>query len=158
MNEEVELYVRHRDGGRELLYMTPVNDSHYRMEVTSICGHLRYGDIIELGPPEQDGVRPYRRIVRRSGLRTQCFLLPRDAMGKPEIKVLAQRIVSAAGHCEGIAGGVFIVHLPRSCDLNVRGELQKIFPAPKPAEPSGNWKSRGKMRLKKAADWLLGLR
>ena len=125
MQDEVELYVTFPDG-RELLYMTALGNDQYRLEVTSIGGHLRYGDTIEVGPPRSDGEVPYRRIIRRSGLRTQCFVLPKKLMESPGMRDFAKQINALGGHCEGIAGGVLIVHLPRRLDLDIQQELKRI--------------------------------
>jgi hypothetical protein len=154
MAEEVGLYVRYTDGGRELLYMTPVNEDRYRLEVTSICGHLRYGDTIEVGSPLADGTVPYRRIVKRSGLKTHCFILPQGLFESPGICSLSEQIHSLGGHWEGIAGGVFVVHLPRNCQLDVGREIDKILGISTWRRHIRNWK----WRLKRANDWLLGLR
>jgi hypothetical protein len=125
MRDEVELYVTFPDG-RELLYMTPLGENQYRLEVTSIGGHLRYGDTIEVGPPRSDGEVPYRRIIRRSGLRTQCFVLSKKLMESPGMQDFAQQIEALGGHWEGIAGGVLIVHVPRKLNLDIQQELKRI--------------------------------
>ena len=125
MRDEVELYVTFPDG-RELLYMTPLGENQYRLEVTSIGGHLRYGDTIEVGPPRSDGAVPYRRIIRRSGLRTQCFVLSKKLMESPRMQDFAQQIEALGGHWEGIAGGVLIVHVPRKLNLDIQQELKRI--------------------------------
>jgi hypothetical protein len=154
MAEEVGLYVRYGDGGRELLYMTPVNENRYRLEVTSICGHLRYGDTIEVGTPLADGSVPYRRIVKRSGLKTHCFILSQGLLESPRICSLWERIDSLGGHCEGVAGGVFVVHLPRDCQLDVGREIDEVLGISTLRRRIRNWK----WRLKRANGWLLGLR
>jgi len=125
MHDEVELYVTFRDG-RELLYMTPLGNNQYRLEVTSIGGHLRYGDTIEVGTPQSDGAVPYRRIIRRSGLRTQCFVLSKKVIESPGMRDFANRIDALGGHCEGVAGGVLVVHVPRTLDLDIQQELKRI--------------------------------
>ncbi len=125
MHDEVELYVTFRDG-RELLYMTPLGNNQYRLEVTSIGGHLRYGDTIEVGTPQSDGAVPYRRIIRRSGLRTQCFVLSKKVIESPGMRDFANRIDALGGHCEGVAGGVLVVHAPRTLDLDIQQELKRI--------------------------------
>ena len=125
MRDEVELYVTFPDG-RELLYMTPLGRNQYRLEVTSIGGHLRYGDTIEVGPPQSDGAVPYRRIIRRSGLRTQCFALSKKLMESPGMQDFAKQIEALGGHWEGIAGGVLVVHVPRKLDLDIQQELKRI--------------------------------
>ena len=125
MSDEVALYLVCRDS-RELLYMTPVGDNQFRLEVTSIDGHLRYGDTIEVGPPLVDGAVPYRRIVRRSGLRTQCFVLPKKLMESPGMRDFAKQIEALGGHWEGIAGGVLIVHVSRKLNLDIQQELKRI--------------------------------
>ncbi len=125
MRDEVELYVTFPNG-RELLYMTPLGNNQFRLEVNSIGGHLRYGDTIEVGPPRSDGAVPYRRIIRRSGLRTKCFVLPKKLIESPGMRDFAKHIDALGGHCEGIAGGVLIVHVPRTLDLDVQQELKRI--------------------------------
>ncbi len=125
MPDGVELYVTFPDG-RELLYVTPLGDNRFRLEVTSIGGHLRYRDTIEVGSPLSDGAVPYRRIIRRSGLRTQCFVLPKKLMESPGMRDFAKHIDVLGGHCEGVAGGVLIVHLPRRLDLDIQQELKRI--------------------------------
>jgi len=125
MHDEVELYVTFRDG-RELLYITPLGNNQYRLEVTSIGGHLRYGDTIEVGTPQSDGAVPYRRIIRRSGLRTQCFVLSKKVIESPGMRDFANRIDALGGHCEGVAGGVLVVHVPRTLDLDIQQELKRI--------------------------------
>ena len=125
MQDEVELYVIFPNG-RELLYMTPVGRNQFRLEVTSIGGHLRYGDTIEVGPPRDDGAVPYRRIVRRSGLRTQCFVLSKKLMESPGMRDFAKQIEALGGHWEGIAGGVLVVYVPRTLDLHIQQELKRI--------------------------------
>jgi hypothetical protein len=125
MRDEVELYVTFPDG-RELLYMTPLGDNQYRLEVTSIGGHLRYGDTIEVGLPRSDGAVPYRRIIKRSGLRTQCFVLSKKLMESPGMRDFAKQIEALGGHWEGIAGGVLIVHVSRKLNLDIQQELKRI--------------------------------
>jgi len=125
MQDEVELYVIFPNG-RELLYMTPLGRNQFRLEVTSIGGHLRYGDTIEVGPPRDDGAAPYRRIIRRSGLRTQCFVLSKKLMESPGMRDFAKHIEALGGHWEGIAGGVLVVYVPRTLDLHIQQELKRI--------------------------------
>ena len=125
MRDEVELYVTFPDG-RELLYMTPLGNNQYRLEVTSIGGHLRYGDTIEVGPPVSDGAVPYRRIIRRSGLRVQSFVISKKVMESPGMQDFARQIEALGGHWEGIAGGVLVIHLPRRVELNIQDELRRI--------------------------------
>jgi hypothetical protein len=125
MRDEVELYVTFRDG-RELLYLTPLGNNQYRLEVTSVGGHLRYGDTIEVGPPLNDRAVPYRRIIRRSGLRTQCFVLSKKLMESRGMRDFAKQIEALGGHWEGIAGGVLVVHVPRTLDLDIQQELKRI--------------------------------
>ena len=79
-----------------------------------------------MGPPLSDGAVPYRRIVRRSGLRTQCFVLSKKLMESPGMQDFAKQIEALGGHWEGIAGGVLVVHLPRRVDLDIHGELKRI--------------------------------
>jgi len=121
----VGLYLVFRDR-RELLYMTPLGHNQYRLEVTSICGLLRYGDTIEAYPPSEDGSLRYRRMVRRAGLKTHSFVLSRDVVESAEMSKLVQRIHSQGGHCEGIAGGIFIAHIPKDLNIDISHELNQL--------------------------------
>jgi len=114
MAEEVGLCVRYGDGGRELLYMTPVNENRYRLEVTSICGHLRYGDTIEVGTPLADGSVPYRRIVKRSVSRHTVLFFRRGCWRVLEF---------AAFGSELIRSGVTAKALPVGCLLFICPEI-----------------------------------
>jgi len=122
---EVGLYLVFRNT-RELLYMTPLEHNQYRLEVTSICGLLRYGDTIEAYPPSEDGSIRYRRMVKRSGLETHSFILPRDLVESTEMAQLVQRIQLQGGQCERIAGGLFIAHTPKDWNIDIGQELQEI--------------------------------
>ncbi len=41
------------------------------------------------------------------------------------MRELANRIAVLGGHCEGVAGGVLIVHVPRKLDLDIQQELKR---------------------------------
>ena len=125
MSTEIGLYLAFRNT-RELLYMTPLGDNRYRLEETSFCGLLRYGDTLEAYPPAEDGSIRYRRMVKRSELKTHSFILSRDVVESIEMSKLAQRIESHGGHCEGIAGGIFIVHIPKSLSIDITRELEQV--------------------------------
>ena len=125
MTGEIGLYLVFRNT-RELLYMTPLEHNQYRLEVTSICGHLRYGDTIEAYPPSEDGSIRYRRVVKRSGLKTHRFILSRDLVESTEMAELVGRIHSQGGQCESIAGGLFIAHIPRELNIDLRQELNQL--------------------------------
>jgi hypothetical protein len=125
MSSDVGLYLVFRNA-RELLYMTPLGDNRYRLEETSLCGLLRYGDTLEAYPPAEDGSIRYRRMVKRSELKTHSFILSRDVVESAEMSKLAQRIQSQGGHCEGIAGGIFIAHLPKNLNIDIKHELNQL--------------------------------
>ena len=125
MSSELGLYLVFRNT-RELLHMTPLGDNQYRMEETSVCGLLRYGDTLEAYPPAEDGSIRYRRMVKRSELKTHSFILSRDVVESAEMSKLAQRIQSHGGHCEGIAGGIFIAHIPKSLNIDIKRELRQL--------------------------------
>ena len=125
MRSEVGLYLVFRNT-RELLYMTPLDNNRYRLEETSFCGLLRYGDTLEAYPPAEDGSIRYRRMVKRSELKTHSFILSREVVESAEMSKLAQRIESHGGHCEGIAGGIFIAHIPKSLSIDITHELEQL--------------------------------
>ena len=127
---EVGLYLVFRNT-RELLHMTSLGDNHYRLEETSVCGLLRYGDTIEVHPPTEDGAVRYRRMVKRSGLKTCSFVLSQGVAESVEMSSLVQRIHSQGGQCELIAGGIFVAHIPKDLDIDVRQELQRLKQRPK---------------------------
>jgi hypothetical protein len=125
VSDEVGLYLVFRNT-RELLYMTPLDHNQYRLEVSSICGLLRYGDTIEAYPPSEDGSIRYRRMVKRSGLKTHSFVLSRDLVESTEMAELIQRIHSQGGRCESIARGLFIAHIPSGSNIDISQELNQL--------------------------------
>ena len=122
---ETGLYIIFRNT-RELLNMTPLGDNRYRLEETSLCGLLRYGDTIEVHPPAEDGAVRYRRMVKRSGLKTHSFVLSQGVAESAGMSNLVQRIHSQGGHCERIAGGMFFAHIPKDLNIDISQELQQL--------------------------------
>jgi hypothetical protein len=126
----VGLYLVFRNT-RELLYMTPLGNNRYQLEETSMCGVLRYGDTLETYQPSEDGSVRYRRMVKRSGLKTHSFVLSRDVVESVEMSQLIQRIHAQGGHCERIAGGMFFAHIPKDLNMDIGHELKQLKPRPK---------------------------
>lgn len=118
MSDGVGLYLVFRNT-RELLYMTPLGHNQYRLEETSFCGLLRYGDTLEVYPPSEDGSVRYRRMVKRSELKTHSLVLSRDLVESTEMSELVRRIHSQGGHCESIAGGIFFAHIPKEVNIDI---------------------------------------
>ena len=125
MSDEVGLYLVFRRT-RELLYMTPLGHNQYRLEESSFCGLLRFGDTIEAYAPSEDGSVRYRRMVKRSELKTHNWILSREVAESPELSELIQRIESQGGCCERIAGGMFFAHLPKDTNIDIVHELTQL--------------------------------
>jgi hypothetical protein len=111
---------------REALSMTPLQNNLYRLEETSVCGLLRFGDTIEAYPPSEDGSIRYRRMVKRSELKTHSYILSQKTAQSPEMSRIIERIDTQGGHCECIAGGVFFAHIPVEANIDIGDELIKL--------------------------------
>jgi hypothetical protein len=111
----------------EDLPLAHVEGNQYRLKFSSLMGEPRvfYGDVIEIKPTGEKSA-DFLRIVKRSGLRVSCRMMGRDIIDSPLLQHLLDQIVQLGGNWEGACGGVLLVHLPESVELDLDAELQAI--------------------------------
>jgi len=105
---------------------TPMGSNLYRLEEGFLCGPISFGDVIEALPTDREGILLFRRRVKRAGLRRNCYIIPHDLVDKPSFADLTEEIEHLGGFAAVDFKGLFLVYLPRTCDLDVSQELDRI--------------------------------
>lgn len=98
----------------------------YRLEEGFLCGPISFGDVIEAFRTDREGILLFRRRVKRAGLRRNCYIIPHDLVEKPRLADLTKEIADLGGFAAVDFKGLFLVYLPRTCDLNVSQEPYRI--------------------------------
>jgi len=111
----------------EDLPLTHVEGNRYRLNFSSLLGEPRvfYGDVIEIKPTGEKSA-DFLRIVKRSGLRVSCRVIGKDIIDSPLLQHLLDQIMQLGGNWERAFGGVLLVHLPESVELDLDAALQAI--------------------------------
>jgi hypothetical protein len=105
---------------------TPMGSNLYRLEEGFLCGPISFGDVIEALPTDREGILLFRRRVKRAGLRRNCYIIPHELVDKPSFADLTEEIEHLGGFAAVDFKGLFLVYLPRTCDLDVSQELDRI--------------------------------
>jgi len=105
---------------------TPMGSNLYRLEEGFLCGPISFGDVIEALPTDREGILLFRRRVKRTGLRRNCYIIPHELVDKPSFADLTEEIEHLGGFAAVDFKGLFLVYLPRTCDLDVSQELDRI--------------------------------
>ena len=64
--------------------------------------------------------------MKRAGLRLNCYIIPHELVDKPSFADLTEEIEHLGGFAAVDFKGLFLVYLPRTCDLDVSQELDRI--------------------------------
>ncbi len=139
----------------------PMGGNFYRLNEGFLCGPISFGDIIEALPTDQKDVVLYQRRVRRAGLKRACYIMPHDMAEKPCFAKLMKRIKDLGGFAAVDFKGVFLVFLPKTCDLDVNLELKRIARIPKSTRLhflNSGLKWRLQQRWKRTMRWLANFR
>ena len=64
--------------------------------------------------------------MKRAGLRRNCYGIPHDLVDEPSFADLTDEIEHLGGFSAVDFKGLFLVYLPRTCDLDVSQELDRI--------------------------------
>lgn len=139
----------------------PMGGNLYRLNEGFLCGPISFGDVIEALPTDQKDVVLFQRRVKRAGLKRACYIMPRDIAEKPCFAELMTRIQDSGGFAAVDFQGVFLVFLPKTCDLDVSLELKRIAGIPKstrlpPLKSGLKW--RLQQRWKRTMRWLANFR
>ena len=105
---------------------TPMGSNLYRLEEGFLCGPISFGDVIEALPTDREGILLFRRRMKRGGLRRNCYGIPHDLVDKPSFADLTEEIEHLGGFAAVDFKGLFLVYLPRTCDLDVSQELHRL--------------------------------
>ena len=105
---------------------TAMGNSLYRLDEGFLCGPISFGDIFEALPTDQEGVLRFSRRVERAGLRRNCYVIPHSLVGNVQFAELATKIMDLGGFAAVDFKGLFLVYLPKTCDLDVSQELHRI--------------------------------
>jgi hypothetical protein len=111
----------------EDLPLTHVEGNRYRLNFSSLLAEPRvfYGDVIEIKPTGEKSA-DFLRIVKRSGLRVSCRVIGKDIIDSPLLQHVLEQIMQLGGNWERAFGGVLLVHLPESVELDLDAALQAI--------------------------------
>ena len=64
--------------------------------------------------------------MKRAGLKRKCYIIPHNLVGKPRFAELAKEIVRLGGFAAVDCKALFLVFLPKACNLDVGHELDEI--------------------------------
>jgi hypothetical protein len=137
---------------------TPMGGNLYRQDEGFLCLPVYFGDIFEADPTDQEDVLIFRRRVKKGGQKPSCHLVPPWLVERPGFRELGRKIGELGGFSAVDFKGLFVVFLPKSCHLDIGAELAKVAGISKWKRRYLSWKWNMKRRLKKANEWMLGLR
>ena len=109
----------------------PMGGNFYRLDEGFLCGPISFGDVIEAVPTDREDVVRFQRRVKRAGLKRSCYIMPHYMAEKPGFAELMSGIKDLGGFAAVDFKGVFLVFLPKTCDLDVNLELKRIAGIPK---------------------------
>lgn len=141
---------------RETGMFTPIGGNLYRNDEGFLCGRISFGDIFEAYPTNQENVVTFRRRVHRAGQRRGCFIIPPELVKSPRFQALCERIRNAGGFSAVDARALFLVFLPKTCDLKVDRELDKILGISPLQRRLLDWKCALRWQWHRAKAWLTG--
>lgn len=139
----------------------PMGGDLYRLDEGFLCGPISFGDVIEALPTDQNDAVLFQRRVKRAGLKRACYIIPHDMAEKPAFAELMKEIEDLGGFAAVDFKGLFLVFLPKTCDLSVSLELKRIARIPKSTRlhllsSALKWKLR--QRWKRAVRWVANFR
>ncbi len=117
---------------------TPLGGNLYRLDEGPLCGPLSFHDVIEADKTEEEDVLIFRRRVTKAGLKRDGYLITYAFATRPGFRRLVERI-NELGGCAEVdlfggttsplkpnTAGVLTVFLPKSCDLDVPAEFDRV--------------------------------
>jgi hypothetical protein len=139
----------------------PMGSDLYRLDEGFLWGPISFGDVIEALPTDKKGVVIFCRRVKRAGLRRNCYIIPHNLAEKPRFAELMKRIEDLGGFAAVDFKGLFLVFLPKACNLDVAHELDGIGISTwkrRVLDIQAGLKRRLQQRWKKTMTWLANLR
>lgn len=135
---------------------TPVGGNSYRLDEGFLCGPIYFGDVIEAKPTEQEDILIFRRRVEKAGMKRHCYVMGLGMADRPAFVGLMRKIKELGGFSAVDFGGLFIVFLPKTSDLDVSSELDAVQGISRSKRRYLNWIWGLKRHWKKANEWLTG--
>jgi hypothetical protein len=105
---------------------TPMGENLYRMDEGFLCGPVYFGDVIEALPTDEKDTVLFQRRVKKAGLRRDCYVIPSELVEKPRFAELMNEIEDLGGYSAVDFGGLFLVFLPKTSDLDINLELGRV--------------------------------
>ena len=103
-----------------------VGENTYRLEDGFLCGPVSFGDVIEVDSTDQKNVLLFRRRVKRRGLKRKCYGISHRLVENPRFRQLCAGIEDSGGFAAVDFKGLFLVYLPRTSDIDVAAELERL--------------------------------
>ncbi len=82
------------------------------------------------------------RRLRKTRFVRHDFILSAELIAAPALRELKDRIMEEGGNWEQLFQGVFVVYLPSTSALDVRGELSRIATEVESAQPDTDGTAR----------------
>lgn len=98
----------------------------YRLdESRAFCFRPSLGDVIKADTLANHTLQ-FRRVAKKSGLRQKRYLISRQMVESDRFKTLLSKVTALGGYWERVAGGLLILHLPRSVPFE---DVETGFPS-----------------------------
>ena len=94
-----------------------------------MLGEVVYGDIIE-GEQRAGGALRFIRVASPSDMKTISCILTSEQINASGLRPFLERVVNLGGNWEQAFGGVLLVHLPKSVELDVEAEVRSATTVP----------------------------
>src|SRR5215510_8072694 len=108
------------------LLLTRVDHNLYIVgETLVLVDCVSYKDIME-ADLQPDGSLIFRRVVKKSEMQTDTFVLPKEVIDSEGFRAFLDRVIEAEGHWEILFGGWVLIHLPSGCKLDPGQEIEGI--------------------------------
>ena len=115
-----------RRPSHELVMLTPLGGARYRIECTPLSGSgkIYAGDVIDT-VRDADGGLVFRRVARRSPMRSWTFTVSAPFFDRPEFRAFVKRVQRDRGSCASTFG-LLTVQLPGATTLDPEAELNAL--------------------------------
>ncbi len=109
----------------ETVLTTPLGGNLFRMEESAVFGEAVFGDVVEAVPMEEGRFR-FVTVRTGSDLKSEVWILSRQASESEEVKLFLKLVVAAGGNWEHYMGGVFRLHLPPAKFDEFAAEFERV--------------------------------
>ncbi|CAM4150588.1 MULTISPECIES: hypothetical protein [Flavobacterium] len=131
MNEEeiidIKMYVP-KEASTGTYEVIRISENRYKLTHNNPFSEiLTYGTIIDVLPEKKDkDTFVFKRVYAESEFNLEVIGLPMS-LNETEMRVVGQMIIAEGGYWEVFFGGMGYVNLPKTSQLNVIDELNKLI-------------------------------